>query len=270
MRDTSGKSSNTTGTAGRHSPAGADGLAGHGGSDGAPGPALDWDVGHEHSNDGGWLRPAVFGSMDGLVSNFALIAGVGGGHSSHSVIVLTGVAGLVAGAFSMATGEYISVQSQNESISREIEIERHALKHNADAELAELTQVYIDRGVDPVASADVAAQISQDPEQALRVHTLVELGVDSQHLPSPVLAAASSILAFSLGAVLPLVPYLAGLDLLWLSALIFVLAAFGAGAFASRFTIRSWWFGGLRQLVLGGCAAALTFGIGELFHAAGG
>ena len=228
------------------------------------GPAIH----HDHNESVGWLRPAVFGMMDGLVSNFALIAGVGGGHGSHSVVVLTGTAGLVAGAFSMASGEYISVQSQNESTSREVEIERRELHRNPDAELEELTQVYIDRGVDPITSASVAAQISQDPAQALLVHSLNELGLNPEELPSPLLASGSSLLSFSTGALLPLLPFLFGLDQLWVAAVIFIAAAFGAGALASRFTIRTWWFAGLRQLLLGGLAAALTYGVGELFHVA--
>lgn len=230
------------------------------------GPAIH----HDHNEAAGWLRPAVFGMMDGLVSNFALIAGVGGGHGSHSIVVLTGTAGLVAGAFSMASGEYISVQSSNESTNREVEVERHELRRNPDAELEELTQVYIDRGVDPLTSASVAAQISQDPEQALLVHSMNELGVNPEELPSPLVAAGSSLLSFSAGALLPLLPFLFGFDQLWAALVIFILAAFGAGALASRFTIRSWWFAGVRQLVLGGIAAAATYGIGELFHVATG
>jgi len=108
------------------------------------------EIHHEHRDvSGGWLRPTVFGMMDGLVSNFALIAGVAGSGAGRSAVSLAGLAGLVGGAFSMAAGEYISVQSQNESASAEIEVERHELKHNAEAELAELAAMYAARGVDP-------------------------------------------------------------------------------------------------------------------------
>src|SRR5581483_4491568 len=106
---------------------------------------------HDHRDvSGGWLRPTVFGMMDGLVTNFALLLGLSGGHASHRFVVLGGLASLLAGSLSMASGEYISVLSQNESTRAEVEIERHELKHNAAAELLELTQMYISRGVDPV------------------------------------------------------------------------------------------------------------------------
>src|SRR5579875_565775 len=126
----------------------------------------DPEIHHQHRDvAGGWLRPTVFGMMDGLVSNFALIAGVAAASSSSSNIALAGWAGLVGGAFSMATGEYISVQSQNESTHAEVAVERRELKHNAEAELAELTRMYINRGVDPDVAAKVAEQLSRDPEQ---------------------------------------------------------------------------------------------------------
>jgi VIT1/CCC1 family predicted Fe2+/Mn2+ transporter len=206
--------------------------------------------------------------MDGLVSNFALIAGVAGGHLSAHYIAITGWAGLVAGAGSMAGGEYISVQSQNELTEREVAIEKEALEHEAEAELDELTEVYIDRGVDPDTASLVATQISQDPEQALLVHSLVELGVNPGELPSPFVAAASSLVSFSIGAFLPLIPYIMGGSALWPAAVISVIALFVAGSFVSRFTIRSWWYSGARQLIFGAVTAAVTYGVGALFHVA--
>ena len=153
------------------------------------GPAPDLpqaEVHHEHRDvSGGWLRPTVFGAMDGLVSNFALIAGVAGASSSSTQIALAGWAGLVGGAFSMAAGEYISVQSQNESTEAELAVERHELQHNAAAEEAELAQMYVARGVDQDVAEKVAHQLSRSPEQALLVHAQEELGVDPQQLPSP-------------------------------------------------------------------------------------
>ncbi|MDT4937925.1 MAG: vacuolar iron transporter family protein [Pseudonocardiales bacterium] len=225
------------------------------------------EIHHQHRDvSGGWLRPTVFGMMDGLVSNFALIAGIAGASASSTQVALAGWAGLVGGAFSMATGEYVSVQSQNESASAEIEIERHELKHNAQAELDELAQMYEARGVDRELAVQVATQLSRDPDQALLIHAQEELGVDPHQLPSPWTAAFSSFGSFSLGAFLPLLPYLLGAHTVWISAVVALIALFASGALASRFTARSWSFAGMRQLVLGGLAAAVTFGVGELFH----
>jgi VIT1/CCC1 family predicted Fe2+/Mn2+ transporter len=227
----------------------------------------DPEIHHEHRDvSGGWLRPTVFGMMDGLVSNFALIAGVAGASAAAKAVSLAGLAGLVGGAFSMATGEYISVQSQNESTRAEVEVERHELIHNAEAELAELTASYVARGVDPDTAATVARQLSSDPDQALLVHSQQELGVDPTQLPSPWTAAGSSLASFSIGALLPLLPYLLGATSLVFSAVVAVVALFVAGAASSRFTARSAVFAGSRQLALGVVAAAVTFGIGVLFH----
>jgi VIT1/CCC1 family predicted Fe2+/Mn2+ transporter len=225
------------------------------------------EIHHDHRDvTGGWLRPTVFGMMDGLVSNSALIAGVAGASSSSSAIALAGWAGLVGGAFSMAAGEYISVQSQNESTRAEVEVERHELKHNAAAELAELTQMYIARGVDPQTAGRVAEQLSRDPDQALLIHAQEELGVDPTQLPSPWVAAFSSIASFSVGAFIPLLPYLLGAHTLVYTGVLAIVALFVAGATASRFTVRSWWFAGGRQLLLGVLAGAVAYGVGVLFH----
>ncbi|MCT9930589.1 VIT1/CCC1 transporter family protein [Planotetraspora sp. A-T 1434] len=228
------------------------------------------EIHHQHRDvNGGWLRPAVFGAMDGLVSNFALIAGVAGGTATTKIIALAGVAGLAAGAFSMAGGEYVSVASQRELAQAEIDIERRELERHPQAEEEELAQLYVQRGVDPVTAREVARQISLNPEQALAVHTRAELGVDPHDLPSPVLAAISSFLSFSLGALIPLLPYLFGATGLWLSAIVSMVALFAAGVLVSRVTARSWWFSGVRQLVVGAVAAALTWGLGTLIGAGG-
>jgi VIT1/CCC1 family predicted Fe2+/Mn2+ transporter len=225
------------------------------------------EIHHDHRDvGGGWLRPTVFGMMDGLVSNFALIVGFSGGHASPTTVSLAGMAGLFAGAFSMATGEYVSVQSQNESTHAEVEVERHELKHNAEAELAELAQMYVNRGVEPDLAERVARQLSQDPDQALLIHSQEELGVDPTQLPSAMTAALSSLAAFSIGAFIPLLPYLLGATSVWISAVLALGALFGAGAVASRFTVRSWMYAGTRQLLAGGLAAAITYAVGILFH----
>ena len=224
------------------------------------------EIHHQHrSVTSGWLRPAVFGMMDGLVSNFALIAGVAGANADRTAVSLAGLAGLVGGAFSMATGEYISVQSQNESAHAELEIERHELRVNAASEQAELAQSYVDRGVEPELANQVAEQISRDPDEALSIHAMAEFGVNPSELPSPWTAAGSSFLCFTIGAIVPLLPYLAGATSLLISAVLSLAALFAAGALTAQFTSRSWLFSGTRQLLLGTLAAVVTFGVGSLF-----
>lgn len=224
---------------------------------------------HSHRDvTGGWLRPAVFGAMDGLVSNFALIAGVVGASGPGRGAVLAGFAGLVAGACSMAAGEYTSVKSQTELMRAEIAVERRELARNPEGERAELAALYRSRGLEPELAEQVAAGLSADPEQALRVHVREELGVDPDDLPSPKLAAASSFCAFSAGALVPLVPFFFGASGLALAVVLSVLALFGFGSVVAHLTARPWWLGGLRQLVLGVGAAAVTFGIGHLLGVA--
>jgi vacuolar iron transporter family protein len=221
--------------------------------------------GHSHRDvSGGWLRPAVFGAMDGLVSNVSLISGVAGGSASVHTVRLAGLAGLVAGAFSMATGEYTSVRSQTEAMHAEIAVERRELARAPRAEAAELERVFRRRGVEPRLAAQVVSQMSQDRDVALKVHVQEELGVDVDNLPSPWVAAGSSLAAFAVGALIPVLPYLAGATVLWISLLVSALALFVAGAAVSRFTTRTAVYGGARQLLLGAGAAAVTFGVGHL------
>lgn len=223
----------------------------------------DEEIQHEHRDvTGGWLRPAVFGVMDGLVSNVALIAGVAGGGASASTVALAGFAGLVGGAFSMATGEYTSVAAQSELTRAEIAVERAELAIHPAAEERELAGLYRSRGVDPMLADQVAAQLSRDPEQAWRIHAREELGVDPDDLPSPWVAAGSSFAAFTVGALLPLLPYLFGASSLLATAILAAVGLFGFGALTARFTRRGWAYSGLRQLLLGGAAAAVTFGLG--------
>ena len=228
---------------------------------------------HDHRDvTGGWLRPAVFGVTDGLVSNTALLAGVAGGlhggTGASQTLIITGLAGLVAGAFSMATGEYVSVASQVELTRAEIEVEKAEIARVPEAEQAELAAVYRSRGVDAEVAAEVSRQLSRDPEQAWRVHAREELGVDPDDLPSPWTAAASSLGAFAVGALLPLLPYLLGAGSLLLPVLLAGLGLFAAGALVSRFTNRSVLYTGARQLLLGGAAATLTYLIGRVVGAA--
>lgn len=223
------------------------------------------EVGHTHADvSGGWLRPAVFGAMDGLVTNIALVAGVGGAHASPKVIVLTGMAGLVAGAFSMALGEYTSVGTQNQAVQAEAAVERAEMERNPEAEQAELVQMYRDMGLSQSTAELVAEEIHADPDVAVRVHLTQELGLDPDEQPSPVVAAVSSFLCFALGAVFPLIPFLLGLHWLWLGLGIGGVGLFTAGALVSKFTQLTWWQNGLRQLLFGAVAAAATYAIGAL------
>jgi vacuolar iron transporter family protein len=225
--------------------------------------------GHHHRDvSGGWLRPAVFGAMDGLVTNVSLIAGVGGGGGHGRVIILTGLAGLAAGAFSMATGEYVSVSSQNELVEAEVTKERYELEHNPESEARELAAVFRHRGVDAELADRVARQVGRRPEEALRMHVREELGVDHHELPSPYVAAGASLITFAVGALIPLLPFLFGFESLLAALLIAGVAAFIGGGTVARITDRSFARGAIRQLLLAGAAAGLTYGVGSAFHAA--
>jgi VIT1/CCC1 family predicted Fe2+/Mn2+ transporter len=224
---------------------------------------------HTHRDvNGGWLRPAVFGAMDGLVSNLALMTGVAGGSASHHAVVLSGLAGLAAGAFSMAAGEYTSVASQRELVEAELDVERRELRTHPKDEEAELAALYRARGVEPKLAQEVARQLSKDPEQALEIHAREELGIDPGDLPSPTVAAVSSFGSFALGALIPLLPYLLGASSLWPAVLLALLGLFACGAVVARVTARTWWFSGLRQLALGGAAAGVTYALGTFFGTA--
>jgi VIT1/CCC1 family predicted Fe2+/Mn2+ transporter len=220
---------------------------------------------HEHADvSGGWLRAATFGAMDGLVTNIALIAGVGGGGVDRETLILTGVAGLIAGAISMGIGEYTSVRTQNEQVAAELEKELRELRHNPDGEADELVGMWTARGLPVDLARQVADVLKAHPEQALRVHAQEELGVVPDELPSPWTAALSSFVCFAIGAVVPLLTYLLGFDSLWLALAVGGAGLFVAGVLVARFTRRSWLLSGARQLLLGGLAAAVTYVIGAL------
>ncbi|MEU7710509.1 VIT1/CCC1 transporter family protein [Micromonospora chalcea] len=225
---------------------------------------------HHADVSGGWLRPAVFGAMDGLVTNIALIAGVGGGGVSPRSIVLTGTAGLVAGAISMGLGEYTSVRSANEQVAAEVAKERRELERHPEAEARELADAWVARGLPRELATQVAEAVRANPEEALRVHVREELGVDPDDQPSPWAAAISSFVCFSIGALVPLLPYLLGFTSLWLALAVGGVGLFVAGAIVARFTYRPWWTSGLRQLLLGGLAAGATYLIGALIGVGGG
>ncbi len=227
--------------------------------------------GHHHRDvSGGWLRPAVFGAMDGLVTNVSLIAGVGGGGAHGNTIVLTGLAGLAAGAFSMATGEYVSVSSQNELVEAEVTKEQYELKHNPESEARELAAVFRHQGVDADLAERVARQIGQSPEVALRVHVREELGVDHDELPSPIVAAGASLVTFAVGALIPLLPFLFHFDSLLAALILAGVAAFVGGGTVAKITDRPFLRGAIRQFVLAAAAAGLTYAIGTAVGAAVG
>src|SRR5262245_23722592 len=153
--------------------------------------------------------------MDGLVSNIALISGVGGGGVAPRTVLLTGAAGLVSGAISMALGEYTSVRTQNEQVRAEVAREERELKRHPEAEAAELEQRWVARGLPPRLAAEVVAAIGRDPDETLRVHVQEELGISIEDQPSPWVAAGSSFVCFAVGALVPLLPYLLGSSVLW-------------------------------------------------------
>ncbi len=205
--------------------------------------------------------------MDGLVTNVSLIAGVGGGGGAQHIIVLTGLAGLAAGAFSMATGEYVSVSSQNELVEAEVRKERRELEIHPDAEREELAAMLRHRGIDRSLADQVAQQVSTNPEEALGMHVREELGVDHHELPSPLTAAGASLATFAVGALIPLLPYLLGYDLLWAALGLAAVAAFIGGGLVARLTDRPFLRGALRQLGLAALAASVTYLVGSLVGA---
>jgi VIT1/CCC1 family predicted Fe2+/Mn2+ transporter len=177
------------------------------------------------------------------------------------------MAGLVAGACSMAVGEFTSVSSQAELTQAEIETERRELIANPQEELKELTQVYEAKGLSPALAAEVARELSRGSDTAWRVHVREELGIDPDDLPSPWVAAGSSFAAFAFGALVPMLPLLVGAPSIMTVAAVSALGLFGSGAIIARLTARPSWFGGGRQLLLGGLTAAVTYGIGMLVGA---
>ena len=233
---------------------------------------MDGETIHRNIN-GGWMRPAVFGAMDGLVSNFALMVGVAGGSQAVGIenttaIVLAGFAGLLAGAFSMAAGEYTSVASQAELAMAEIEIEKNELRQNPEAEIKELAEVWMKRGVSETVAMQFSKELSNNFEAFADAHTSEEFGVTAGDLPSAKLAAISSFIAFAAGATVPLVPFLLGSTKIVYSMIISLIGLFGAGALVSLVTTRTWWYSGTRQLIIGSGAAAITWFLGTTIGAA--
>jgi VIT1/CCC1 family predicted Fe2+/Mn2+ transporter len=216
----------------------------------------------------GALRAAVFGVNDGLVSNLSLIMGFAGAAVSNHVVILAGVAGLMAGAFSMAVGEYNSMKVQRELFERLLHLEAHELATEPDEEHDELRAIYERRGYPPELARQVAEVVMRDPQVALETHAREELGLDPEELGSPVGAAVSSFFTFCVGAFIPLLPFLVGSGdaPIVAAAAASALGLFGVGAIMAMLTGRSAWLSGGRMLLWGGMAAAVTFAVGRAFH----
>ena len=228
------------------------------------------EVGASHkSSSSGGLRAAVFGVNDGLVSIACLLFGVAGAASSNDTILLTGIAGLLAGAFSMAAGEYISMRSQREMFEYQIALEREELAEYPEEEAGELALIYMARGMPEKQAIALGKRMIANPEVGLDTLAREELGLNPDELGSPWVAACSSFLAFVGGGIIPLLPFVIAMTELRLQASIALTASalFAIGAALSLFTGRSALWGGLRMLLIGGGAGLLTYWIGHLMGA---
>jgi VIT1/CCC1 family predicted Fe2+/Mn2+ transporter len=225
---------------------------------------------HHHRNlQGGGARAAVFGISDGLVSNVALILGMAGAHASASAVRLAGIAGLIAGSFSMAAGEYISMRAQSELMERELDVERQAIHHDPEDERRELAGIYRSRGLDADMADELSVKMMSDPDLALETHAREELGINPEQTGNPLQAAGSSFVMFATGAFIPLLPWLitSGTTATVWSIALGAVAALGVGAALAYFTGRSWWWSASRQLLISGVAAAVTYSVGHLIGA---
>jgi len=222
---------------------------------------------HQHRNiSGGGARAAVFGISDGLVSNVSLILGMAGAQASAGSVRLAGVAGLIGGAFSMATGEYVSMRAQSELMERELDVERRAILADPEDERRELAALCRSRGVEPDMAEELSVKMMRDPDLALETHAREELGFVPGDTGRPYEAALSSFFMFALGAFIPLMPWLVSegtTATLWTIALGAV-ASVGVGSALSLFTGRSWLWSATRQLLISGAAAGVTYSIGHV------
>jgi vacuolar iron transporter family protein len=232
------------------------------------------EIGRRHKEQGGGdiLRPAVFGASDGVVSNLCLILGVSGASSSSHAVLVSGVAGLLAGAFSMAAGEYVSVRSQREMFEHQIDAERDELAEYPEQEAAELSLIYQARGLTKEDADKTASHLIANPQQALDTLSREELGLDPASLGSPFAAAGSSFASFAVGAAVPLAPFLitAGRSALGASIVSTAAALFAIGCAISLFTGHGALRSGVRMLIVGGLAGTVTYLIGHLVGAAVG
>jgi VIT1/CCC1 family predicted Fe2+/Mn2+ transporter len=221
---------------------------------------------HQHRDvGGGGARAAVFGVSDGLVTNVSLVLGMAGANPGGAIVRLAGVAGLIAGSFSMAAGEYLSMTAQRELMERELDVERRALERHPKGEEAELRGMYVRRGIDPAVAEDMANQVMRDPDLALETHAREELGISVGRLGSPWQAALASFVTFALGAFIPLFPWLIGSGTAAIvgSIVLAAVAAVIVGVVLASFTERSKLSSALRQLAVTAVAAGVTYGVGK-------
>ena len=234
---------------------------------GMEGGALAQIEGRHRSAGGNALRAAVLGANDGLLSNFSLVMGVAGAQISSKTILLTGLAGLLAGAFSMALGEWVSVQSSRELYEKQIRTEKEEIAAAPEEEAEELALIYQARGLDEPSARKLATAVMSNTDNALATLSREELGIDPDELGGSAFEAAlTSFLLFAVGAVLPVIPYLflGGLPAVILSALLSAIGLFLIGAVITLFTGRPVWISGLRNVAFGLIAAAITYAIGRL------
>ncbi len=222
--------------------------------------------GHRAGGQSGTFRAAVFGVNDGLVSNLSLVMGVAGAGTDSQFVLLAGVAGLLAGAFSMAAGEYVSMSAQRELFENEIATERRELAEDPKGELKELQMIYESKGMPNEAAAKLAAHMMTDPEVALDTHAREELGLDPAELGSPWGAAASSFIAFVIGAIIPVLSYLvaSGTTAFVAGMILSAIGLLTVGALISRVTGRNMALSALRMLLIGASAAAITYAVGSV------
>jgi VIT1/CCC1 family predicted Fe2+/Mn2+ transporter len=230
------------------------------------------EVGARHrSSLGGNLRATVFGMNDGLLSNASLVLGVAGAGAGNSYVLMTGAAGLLAGALSMAAGEYVSVRTQREMYEYQIALEREEVAKYPEEEAEELALIYEARGVNIEQAREVSRSLLSRPEQALDVLAREELGLNPDDLGSPWRAAISSFVAFGFGALVPLVPFLVRLPasyVLTATITLTALALFGGGMVVSLFTGRDAFRGAIRMVLIGGGAGTVTYLVGKLLGSA--
>lgn len=221
---------------------------------------------HHRQISNGGFRAALFGLLDGLVTNVSIILGFAGANPGHDLVRLAGLAGLVAGAFSMGSGEYLSMRSQKELFEYEFNVERQALLDTPDQERQELREIFIGRGIDAELAERLSTDLMRNPDLALRTHTREELGIDPSATGSPWTASISSFLFFSIGAFIPLIPWIvtsAG-NVMWWSIALAGVATIAVGGAVGRFTRRGTLFSATRALLIMALASAVTYGVGNL------
>lgn len=224
---------------------------------------------HHRQISGGGFRAALFGLSDGLVTNVSLILGFAGANPGHNIVRLAGLAGLVAGAFSMGSGEYLSMRAQKELYEHEIDVERRALAAEPELERLELRDIFLGRGIEAELAERLSTDLMANPDLALRTHTREELGIDPSATGSPWIASSSSFLMFCIGALIPLLPWLvtASGNVVWWSIGVAAVASLAIGAGVGRYTHRGLVFSAMRSFLIATLASAVTFGVGVLVGA---